>query len=184
MTGILTQRVSDGKSPLAADEISDTAEAVGYGGVKYFDLRQNRINDYVFSFERMLSTDGDTNVYMQYQHARIASVGRNVTSKCNKTMDEIKEAYSVTVKEVAEINLVSEILRLPEVLEESMEQLQPHLLCQYMFTLCQNFSSFWKSCRVINEDEIDFSRVLLCQATCEAMRTAMRLLGLTPVNKL
>ena len=44
--------------------------------MKYFDLRQNRLNDYVFNFDRMLSPDGDTNVYLQYSHARCMSILR------------------------------------------------------------------------------------------------------------
>jgi arginyl-tRNA synthetase len=56
--------------------VDRTAAVLGYGGVKYFDLRQHRITDYVFSYERMLSPDGDTAVYLEYAHARLCSILR------------------------------------------------------------------------------------------------------------
>ncbi len=46
-------------------EVPHAACALGYGGIKYFDLRQNRTSDYEFDYERMLNPDGDTAVYLE-----------------------------------------------------------------------------------------------------------------------
>ena len=55
-------------------KLDETAEIMGIGSIKYFDLKQNRINDYVFDFDRMLDPDGDTGVYLYYMYVRICSI--------------------------------------------------------------------------------------------------------------
>jgi arginyl-tRNA synthetase len=75
----LKLRQAEGKCVLSDAEIDTTSERLGYGGVKYFDLKNHRINNYQFSYDRMLSPDGDTAVYLQYCHARIAQIAK----KCN-----------------------------------------------------------------------------------------------------
>ncbi len=49
---------------------------MGYGAVKYADLKNHRMTDYKFSFESMLSMQGNTAVYLEYAHARIAGISR------------------------------------------------------------------------------------------------------------
>ena len=55
-------------------KLEETAEILGNSSIKYFDLKQNRINDYVFDFDRMLDPEGDTGVYLLYQYVRICSI--------------------------------------------------------------------------------------------------------------
>lgn len=59
---------------VAADKLEETAERLGISSIKYFDLKQNRINDYAFDFDRMLDPEGDTGVYLLYQYVRICSI--------------------------------------------------------------------------------------------------------------
>lgn len=90
---ILDERVKAGNSPITKEEdIEYAAEQLGYGGVKYFDLRQNRLSDYVFNYDRMLSPDGETAVYMEYTYARIRSIIRKV----NITSDFYKNIIHIT----------------------------------------------------------------------------------------
>ena len=55
-------------------KLEETAEILGLSSIKYFDLKQNRINDYAFDFDRMLDPEGDTGVYLLYQYVRICSI--------------------------------------------------------------------------------------------------------------
>jgi arginyl-tRNA synthetase len=59
------ERAKEGHCKLEESERAAAAAVLGYGGVKYFDLRQNRLSDYELSYERMLSPDGDTAVYLE-----------------------------------------------------------------------------------------------------------------------
>ena len=96
---IMKQRVADGVSSLTDEkEMEEAAAQLGYGGVKYFDLRQNRLSDYVFNFDRMLSPDGDTNVYLQYSHARCMSILR----KAPEDVEQLKEVGGSGLRKTSE----------------------------------------------------------------------------------
>ena len=102
----LQRRAEEGGTLVDAGDIQSTAEALGYGGVKYFDLRQNRLSNYKFSYKRMLARNGDTAVYMQYSHARIASIVR----KAGVDVAGIK-ASDLNIEHPAEIELAFEVSR-------------------------------------------------------------------------
>lgn len=74
------------KSQLTEEEIDRTSEVLGIGAVKYFDLRQNRIQDYKFDLQAMTSQKGDTAVYLLYSYIRVCSILR----KSELSEDDIK----------------------------------------------------------------------------------------------
>jgi arginyl-tRNA synthetase len=74
----LTARAEEGKTPLQGDELAQAAEIIGFGAVKYFDLKQHPSTNYIFSYDRMLDTKGDTAVYLLFAYARVASILRKV----------------------------------------------------------------------------------------------------------
>jgi arginyl-tRNA synthetase len=74
----LLQRASEGKAGIATNELDDAAAKIGYGAVKYFDLKQHPSTDYIFNYDRMLDTKGDTAVYLMFAYARLASILRKV----------------------------------------------------------------------------------------------------------
>eukprot|EP00939_MAST-03C_sp_MAST-3C-sp1_P000639 g639.t1 len=186
-TETLKKRISTEGSTckLRADQIADVASKLAHGCVKYFDLRLNRVNDYVFSFDQMLSADGDTNVYLQQQHARICSVFRK--AKASKGIDSAKallaSGHSVDVTEKEEIALGIQILRLPDIIREVSDTLLPSTLCKWLYTLCKRLSSFYAACQVLNSKEIG-SRLLLLEAAAVSMRQAMALIGIEPLSEL
>ncbi|GKB22690.1 arginine--tRNA ligase, chloroplastic/mitochondrial-like protein isoform X2, partial [Tanacetum coccineum] len=65
-------------------DLEHTAEALGYGAVKYADLKNNRMTNYKFSFDEMLNEKGNTAVYLQYTHARICSITKRSDKKIRK----------------------------------------------------------------------------------------------------
>lgn len=75
----LQARADEGKSPLTGEELEEAAKIIGYGAVKYFDLKQHPSTNYIFSYDRMLDTKGDTAVYLLFAYARLASILRKVT---------------------------------------------------------------------------------------------------------
>lgn len=77
----LQARADEGKSPLSGQELEDAASIIGYGAVKYFDLKQHPGTNYIFSYDRMLDTKGDTAVYLLFAYARLASILRKVRVK-------------------------------------------------------------------------------------------------------
>ncbi|XP_044347859.1 arginine--tRNA ligase, cytoplasmic isoform X3 [Triticum aestivum] len=159
------------------EELDKTSEAVGYGAVKYADLKNNRLTNYKFSYEQMLSDKGNTAVYLQYAHARICSI----IQKSNKDVKELKLTESITLGHPDERSLGLHLIQFAEVVEQACDDLSPHRLCDYLYTLSERF--IFLSGRVVGSPE-ETSRLLLCQASAVVMRQCFHLLGITPVHKL
>ncbi|KAL8524090.1 hypothetical protein ACS0TY_013888 [Phlomoides rotata] len=161
------------------EELDKTAEAVGYGAVKYADLKNNRTTNYTFSFDQMLNDKGNTAVYLLYAHARICSIIR----KSGKDIEELKKTGTLDLAHADERTLGLHLLQFPEVVEESCTNLLPNGLCEYLYNLSEDFTRFYTNCQVVGSEE-ESSRLLLCEATAVVMRKCFYLLGITPVYKI
>uniref|UniRef100_A0A0D9UX06 arginine--tRNA ligase n=1 Tax=Leersia perrieri TaxID=77586 RepID=A0A0D9UX06_9ORYZ len=130
------------------DELDRTSEAIGYGAVKYSDLKNNRLTDYTFSFDQMLSDKGNTAVYLQYAHARIYSI----IKKANKDIEKLKMTGAITLDHPDERFLGLHLIRFTEVVEQACADLQPHRLCDYLYSLSEAFSKFYTNCQQQRQD--------------------------------
>ncbi len=150
------------------------AEAIGIGSVKYADLSTERLRDYVFDWDRMLSFEGDTGPYLAYAHARIRSIFRRLGR------DGPQPGAAVTVTEPQERALALALLRFEESLAGTLEHFAPHRLCGYLFGIAQAFSSFYEHCSVLRApDEVTReSRLVLCDATAKTLSLGLSLLGI------
>ncbi|CAK9172712.1 unnamed protein product [Ilex paraguariensis] len=162
-----------------ADELEQTAEAVGYGAIKYADLKNNRLTNYTFSFDQMLNDKGNTAVYLLYAHARICSIIR----KSGKDLEELKKTGTIELNHQDERALGLHLLQFAEVVEEACTNLLPNVLCEYLYNLSENYTKFYSTCTVVGSKE-ETSRLLLCEATAVVMRKCFHLLGITPVYKI
>ncbi|XP_047327175.1 arginine--tRNA ligase, cytoplasmic-like isoform X2 [Impatiens glandulifera] len=167
------------------EELEQTAEAVGYGAVKYADLKNNRLTNYTFNFDQMLNDKGNTAVYLLYAHARICSIIR----KSGKDIEELKKTGEVVfgpqdkIEGSSERELGLHILQFPEAVEEACINLLPNVLCEYLYNLTEFFTKFYTNCKVVGSDE-ETSRLLLCEATAVVMRKCFDLLGIKPVYRI
>ncbi|KAM0865204.1 hypothetical protein ACQ4PT_043428 [Festuca glaucescens] len=161
------------------EELDKTSKELGYGAVKYADLKNNRLTNYTFSFDQMLSIKGNTAVYLQYAHARICSI----IGKSNMDVEDLKMNASISLGHPDERALGLHLIRFAEVVEEACTELLPSVLCDYLYNLSEMFMKFYTSCQVLGSDE-EPSRVLLCEATVIVMQQTFQLLGITPVYKL
>ena len=167
----------EAKNPsLPAEEKDLVAQAVGIGAVKYADLSSDRVKDYVFEWERMLSFDGNTAPYLQYAHARIRSILRRV----EEVEGAAGVAGAVVLAEPAERALALELLLFPSAVAAAAEHLQPHRLCTYLFELASRFTAFYEACPVLraSSPEVQASRLLLCEATAQTLSVGLGLLGI------
>ncbi|MQL79598.1 hypothetical protein Taro_012055 [Colocasia esculenta] len=160
-------------------ELERTAEAVGYGAVKYADLKNNRLTNYMFSFDQMLNDKGNTAVYLLYAHARICSIIR----KSNRDLTELTKSGSISLGHPDERILGLHLIRFAEIVEEACMNLLPNVLCEYLYNLSEIFTRFYTSCQVIGSAE-ETSRLLLCEATAVVMRKCFEVLGIEPVYKI
>lgn len=163
------------KSPdLPESERKAIAQSVGIGAVKYFDLLRDRVGDYKFSFDAMLSMDGNTAPYLQYAHARICSIFRKAGSRGQAVRGGV-----LTMAEPSEKALAMHLLRFGETLDAVARELKPHLLCTYLYELAGRFSSFYEACPVLDSPEpIRSSRLALCDQTARTLEKGLALLGI------
>jgi len=173
---------------LSMEQVADTASKLAHGCVKYFDLRLNRNNNYGFDYDKMLNPEGDTNVYLQQQHARIASIFRLAKSRFGVDIAELKKNQPGLLKLEAptEIALGLQVLRLPEVVSDVMVDLLPSGICLWLYQTCKRLSSFYAAEKVLNGNNCGQmkSRLLLLEAAATSMRKAMELIGIEPLYQL
>lgn len=162
------------KNPdLQGEEAVQISEIVGIGAVKFAELSQNRMTDYVFSWDRMLALQGDTAPYLQYSHVRIRSIFRKLDGPFDATSAEIH------LNEDAEIHLARLLARFGEVLPTILEDFRPNLLANYVLELARAFHSYFEACPVLKAEEpIRSSRLALCDLTSRTLKQGLNLLGI------
>jgi arginyl-tRNA synthetase len=153
---------------------AEVARMVGIGAVKYADLSTDRVRDYVFDWDRMLSFDGNTAPYLQYAHARICSIFRRAEVERAAVRDA-----AVVVDAPQERALALRLLAFPSAIHETLATWSPHKLCTYLFDLAQDFTAFYEHCPVLRADEpLRTSRLALCDLTARTLQQGLGLLGI------
>ncbi|MEV6490523.1 arginine--tRNA ligase, partial [Actinoplanes sp. NPDC051633] len=152
------------------------AAAVGIGAIKYADLSGDRLSDYTFDWDRMLSLTGNTGPYLQMAHARI----RSILDKAGSVM-----AGSVTLAEPKERALALELLGFEPMVQSTAESLEFHRLAGYLYGVAGAFSAFYESCPVLKApDGVRRSRLSLCARTAATLRQGLGLLGIETPDRL
>ncbi|CAG8611664.1 11045_t:CDS:2 [Ambispora leptoticha] len=156
----------------AAEKVADI---VGISAVVIEDFSRDRQLDYDFSWERMLDSHGNTGVYLQYAHARLKKADVKLNFSADPKILKDPEAFE----------LAFQIAQYPDVVLKSFDESQPRILTHYLFTLAHTISQAVRVLRVkgMNQDLAE-SRLLLFWAAKLTMGNGLRLLGLTPLEKM
>ena len=166
--------VAEKNPTLSKEEQEQIARIIGLGAVKYADLMQHRLTDYVFSWEKMLSFQGNTAPYLQNAYVRIRSIFRKAESEGIAT-----DAAPVTIADSAERALALRILQFGEVLHSVLEDQRPNLLCLYLYELADCFHRFYEACPILkSEGAVRSSRLALAGVTSDVLKTGLSLLGI------
>ena len=175
--------VDENSAHLSEDTRAAVAEVVGLGAIKYADLSQNRLSDYVFDMERMVATIGNTATYLQYAYART----QNIFRKGETTPEAIRAARPpIALSNPAERALGLRVLRFPEVLEHVAVELKPNILTDYLFDLANAYSTFYNECPVLKAEspERRDSRLALIDLVARTLRKGLDLLGIGVVDEM
>ena len=152
------------------------ARAVGIGAVKYADLSKDRTSDYVFSWDRMLSFDGNTAPYLQNAYVRIHGIFRKAKAS---GIDATIDRSAIRLESPFELALGKHVLRLGEVIELVARELKPHHLCNYLYELATKYHAFFENCPVLQSDESTRgSRLALCDVVARTLAKGLDLLGI------
>ena len=164
------------KNPDLPDELRRAiGHAVGVGALKYADLSTDRVRDYTFDWDRMLSFDGNTAPYLQYAHTRICSLFRRAGID-----RESARGAAMVVDEPQERALVMRLLGYEAALREAAARYSPHRLCTYLHELATDFTVFYEHCPVLKapSDELRISRLALSDVTARTLAHGLGLLGI------
>jgi arginyl-tRNA synthetase len=169
------------KNPeLAPVEAAEVARIVGLGAIRYADLSQNRTSDYLFSWDRMLSLEGNTAPYLLYAVARIHSIFRR-----GGLSPESSFADASPLQSEEERMLARKLIAFPSMIDLVLADLRPHVLCNYLFELAGAFSTFYNANRVLVDDPpVRERRLLLCSRTLVVLQTGLHLLGLETLERM
>lgn len=174
-----TELVRSKNPDMDEETLTEIARVVGISSVKYADLSKNRASDYIFSFEQMLSFDGNTAPYLLYAYTRIAGIF--------KRADNIDLTNATIVLEhEREKDLANKLAQFGEVLSRMVAKGQPHVLCAYLYELAGAFSSFYEACPVLNaaNEAEKNSRLLLSQLTAKTLKQGLNLLGIETLERM
>jgi len=173
------RKIVEEKNPdLSGAEKIDIAQKIGIGAVKYADLSQYRMTDYVFSWDKMLSLQGNTAPYLQNAYVRVRSIFR----KAGETQTKIDK---LVVAESAEINLAKRLCQFSEVVPHVLNDFRPNILANYLFELANNFHTFYEACPVLKSEEpARSSRLALCDLTGRILQGGLELLGIKVPEKM
>ena len=168
---------NDPDGNLDEDTRRSVAQSVGIGGIKYADLHHNRESDYTFSWDKMLARTGDTAAYIQYANARINGIFRKGGIDQGALREEVTQ---LQLSHASERALVLQIQSFGDVISSILTELRPNLLTQFLFDTANAFSSFYRDCHVLNEEDesLRTSRLLLCDLTSRTLTLGLTLLGI------
>ena len=161
------------------DDIGEVSRIVGIGAVKFQELYNNRIKDYVFDWDEVLNFDGETGPYVQYTYARAKSVLRKAG------LDEIKPLAIEKITSDEEFSLVKKLAGFEDVVVKAKEKYEPSLVTRHLTDIAKSFNKFYNASKIMVEDEkLKEERLALAYATSIVIKTALGLLGIKTVEKM
>lgn len=169
------------KSPhLSLKEQTTIANIIGISALQYADLCQNRSSDYLFSWDKMLSLEGNTAPYLLYAVARIHSILKKLPDQRNSA--PLPQTLFETVQEKT---LAQHLVLFPHIIQTSVDELRPHPLCTYLYELAGHFSTFYAIDKILIDNiETRQRRILLAKRTLLILETGLDLLGLKTLEKM
>ncbi len=168
---------------LTEEELQAIYGPVGYGAVKYADLSQNRESDYIFNWDKMLSTEGNTATYMQYAYVR----NRGIFRKGGVDVLSLRRnPPAVVLQAPEERTLALQLLRFGDALTAAAAEYKPSHITSYLWDLAKTYSGFFQNCPVLKAEtaELRQSRLLLCDVTARVIQRGLDLLGIHTVERM
>jgi len=174
----LAEKTIEEKNPkLSEKERKKAAQIIGVGALKYNDLSQNRQSDIVFNWDKMLSFEGNSGPYLQYSYVRLRSILRKAGA--------LKSFKAEFLKEKGELEILKELIKFPEIVQESAEKFQINMLANYLYNLAGLINAFYEKFPVLKaEKDIKFARLALIKAATVVLKNGLGLLGMEVLEKM
>jgi len=175
---IKAKETINNKEEYTPEQIDALAKIIGIGAVKYADLAINRESNYIFNWDKMLSFEGNTSLYMQYGYARIQSIFRKYDGELSG---------EIVIGDSLEHRLATMLLRFEDVLTRAAEDASPNQITTYLYELVTLFMRFYEQNPILKpgvDEETKMSRLLLADLTAKTIKQGLDILGIKVVDKL
>ena len=170
---------------LTSDEMTNIAEAVGVGAVRFAMLRKNPGSQVLFDPDELLTFTGYTSLYLQYSYVRAASILAKGGEEGKTPRVRFEGADLAILRTADEKELVLRLSQLPSVVRQAAEQMNPSLVCQYGYDVAQAFSRFYKTAAVLGAPEdLRRARLQLVASAATVQRVVMGLLGVPVLERM
>ncbi|MET3617546.1 arginyl-tRNA synthetase [Peptoniphilus olsenii] len=157
----------------------ELARMIGVGAIKFQELFNGRIKDYVFDWDKTLSFEGETGPYVQYVHARISSL----LEKGNFNLNNPTNAKLLT--EETEIDIIRSLYNFSDVVKDAAEKYEPYFITRYVVELAKNFNKFYNQTQIlVDNEELKNSRLMLCYTVKNVIASGLLLLGIQAPDKM
>ncbi|MBQ1887625.1 MAG: arginine--tRNA ligase [Firmicutes bacterium] len=164
------------------ESIEETSKTVGIGAVIFQELSNSRIKDYVFNWDNVLNFDGETGPYVQYTHARAASVLKNAGFSGSFDVASMDLSY---ISGGSAYELIKEIYRFPEVIADAAEKYEPSVLTRHIVDIAQAFNKFYHDEHILVDNEQEKqAKLLLTYAAKQTIKNGLELLGMKAPDKM
>ncbi|HAF59931.1 MAG TPA: arginine--tRNA ligase, partial [Clostridiales bacterium UBA9856] len=161
------------------DNVDVTARQVGIGAVVFNELSNGRIKDYVFSWDKVLNFDGETGPYVQYTHARAASVLRNAGEDANRLINSEQTADMKYITSDSAYELSRLIYEFPDKVIEAAEKYEPSIVTRQIVDIAQSFNRFYHNEHIlVDKEEEKKAKLLLTYAAKQTIKNGLLLLGI------
>lgn len=156
------------------------AEKIALSAINFYMLKIDPKKDFVFNPEESLSFEGQSGVYIQYTHARIASLIRKYEESFGKV-----DFTKLNIKDLTheEEKMISLLMQFPSVVEESANQYKPSIIANYLIKISETFNSYYHSTPIINSDNKE-TRIGLSYIVKEILAKGLELLNIEPLDEI
>lgn len=167
---------------LKPEEYDEAAEKLGIAGIKYYDLKQNRISDYVFDFDKMLDPRGNTAVYLIYAYVRMCSIIRK-SGLSSEDIHNLAQKSPFKITHPDERVLAGMLIKFFDVLHESSEEMAINKITDYIFDIAMKVQENYKKYRIMGDPNME-SRIILVECIRKVLEKAFYMVGIVPVDKI
>jgi len=160
---------------LSKAELEKRAKKIAIAAIFYGDLKNNRTNNMIFDLKKFTSFDGNTGPYIQYSYARAGSIVKKAKNQ---------EKFEINELNAQELELVKALSNFSEVVLDAFEHLNPSVIANYCYNICQKFNEFYETSWVINSGESESFRLALVESFRRILKNGMSLLGIDMLEEM